>query len=74
MRFAKIICYIFYISLLGGKSSGIQVEYMIDNHLLFCFGQILNSRSSIITKSSTSYSIIEYIFGDFIDRCSFPLA
>jgi hypothetical protein len=47
---------------------------MINNHLLFCFGQILNSRSSITTRSSTSYSIIEYIFGDFIDRYSSPLA
>jgi hypothetical protein len=43
---------------------------MIDNHLLFCFGQILNSRSSITTRSSTSYSITEYIFKDFIDRYS----
>jgi hypothetical protein len=74
MCFAKIICYIFYINLLGGKPSGIQVEYMINNYLLFCFGQILNNRSSIITRSSISYSIIEYTFGDFIDRYSSLLA
>jgi hypothetical protein len=43
---------------------------MIDNYLFFCFGQILNNKSSIITRSSTSYSITEYTFGDFIDRYS----
>jgi hypothetical protein len=47
---------------------------MIDNHLFFCFSQILNSRSSITIRSSTSYSITEYIFGDFIDRYSSLLA
>jgi hypothetical protein len=47
---------------------------MIDNYLFFCFDQILNNKSSITTRSSTSYSITEYIFGDFIDRCSSPPA
>jgi hypothetical protein len=45
---------------------------MIDNHLLFCFDQILNNRSSITTRSSTSYSIIKYIFRDFINRYNSP--